>query len=500
MELISHLQLGFAVAFSPNNLLYCLIGVVLGTAIGVLPGLGPLATIAMLLPITYSLEPTSALIMLAGIYYGASYGGSTTSILVNIPGEVASVVTCLDGHQMAKKGRAGAALAISALGSFFAGSVATMLVAALAPVLASVALSFGPTEYFSLMVLGLVASIILAQGSLLKALAMIVLGLILGSVGTDPNSGAQRFTFGILELSDGIEFVALAMGFFAFTDVILGAAHDSNRKLVTEKVRGLWLTREEFKASTPAVIRGSAVGSILGILPGGGGLLASFASYTVEKRLSKHPERFGTGVIEGVAGPESANNAGAQTSFIPMLTLGIPSNGVMALMIGAMMIHGIQPGPQVMTANPDLFWGLIASMWIGNLMLLVFNLPLISVWVWLLRVRYNVLYPIILVFCSIGLFGIQNSVFQIYLAAAFGVLGYFLHRWRCEAAPLMLGFILGPMMEENLRRAMLLSRGDASTFLTHPTSAVLLLASVVLLFTFALPALRRKRAEIFVDE
>ncbi|KQZ15233.1 MULTISPECIES: tripartite tricarboxylate transporter permease [unclassified Mesorhizobium] len=500
MDLIAHLSLGFMTAVSPANLFYCLIGAVLGTAIGVLPGLGPLATIAMLLPITFQLEPVSALIMLSGIYYGASYGGSTTSILVNIPGEVASVVTCLDGHQMAKQGRAGAALAISAIGSFVAGSVATLIVAAFAPVLARVALTFGPTEYFSLMVLGLIASIILAQGSILKALAMIVLGLLLGLVGTDPGSGAQRFTFGVLRLSDGIEFVALAMGFFAFTDVIVGANKNSNRQLVTEKVKGLWLTKDEVKASVPAIARGTIAGSLLGILPGGGGMLASFASYMIEKRISKHPERFGKGAIEGVAGPESANNAGAQTAFIPMLTLGIPSNGTMALMIGAMMIHGIQPGPQVMTTEPALFWGLIVSMWFGNLMLLVFNLPLISIWVWLLRVRYNVLFPAILLFCCIGLFGIKNSVFQIYLGAAFGVLGYFFYRWRCEAAPMLLGFILGPMMEENLRRSMQLSHGNVSTFFTSPLSAAMLIAAGALLILVLLPAMRQRRGEIFEEE
>ena len=501
MEFFDHLSLGFSVAFTLTNLSYCMFGVLLGTAIGVLPGLGPLATIAMLLPITYSLEPTAALIMLSGIYYGAQYGGSTTAILVNLPGESASVVTCIDGHQMARKGRAGAALAVAALGSFFAGTVGTALIAGFAPILGRVAFSFGPAEYFALMVLGLVAAVALAHGSLIKALAMVVLGLILGCVGIDVNSGVARLDAGILELADGIEFVAIAMGLFAFTDIIVNwRKQQQEQSLVSEKVTGLWPSKQEFAEAWPASVRGTMLGAVLGLLPGGGATLSSFASYTLEKKISKHPEEFGKGAVAGVAGPESANNAGSQTSFIPMLTLGIPSNGVMALMIGAMMIHDIVPGPQVMTQNAPLFWGLVASMWIGNLFLLVLNLPLVGIWVKLLRVKYDVLAPTILIFCLVGLYSIQNQTFEIFLGAIFAFLGYLFYRMKCEPAPLLLGFILGPMMEENVRRALLLSRGDAMTFIERPISAILLLITLCVLITFLAPALRKKREEVFVEE
>jgi TctA family transporter len=498
--MLEHLAAGFSTALSLQNSVFCFIGVLLGTAIGVLPGLGPLATIAMLLPMTYALEPVSALIMLAGIYYGAQYGGSTTAILVNLPGESSSVVTCLDGHQMARNGRAGAALAIAALGSFFAGTVGTLLIAAFSPVLSQLALSFGPAEYFSLMVLGLIAAVVLASGGMLKAIAMVLVGLLLGSVGTDVSSGVQRFTFGSFELVDGIDFVALAMGLFAFSDIMANARSSGARALSTESIGGLWPNREEFRASWPAVLRGTALGSVLGLLPGGGATLSSFASYTIEKKLSATPERFGRGAPAGVAAPEAANNAGAQSSFIPMLTLGIPSNGVMALMIGALMIHDIVPGPQVMTANADLFWALVASMWIGNLMLVVINLPLIGLWVKLLKVPYVILFPAILVFSTVGLFSVKNSVGAIYAGAIIGILGYLLSRLKCEPAPLLLGFILGPMVEEYMRRALLLSRGDPSVFVTRPLSAAMLALAAVLLVTIVSPLVRRKREEIFVED
>ena len=469
----------------------------LGTLIGVLPGIGPVPTIAMLLPITYALPPVSALIMLAGIYYGAQYGGSTTAILVNLPGEASSVVTCLDGYQMARQGRAGAALAVAAVGSFVAGCFATLLVAAFAPPLAEVALKFGPAEYFSLMVLGLIAAVVLASGSLVKAIAMIVLGLLLGIVGTDVNSGLPRFSFGIPELSDGIGFVVVAMGLFGFAEIIVNLEHTEKREVFTNRVSGLWMKWKDIKEAVPAMLRGTALGSVLGILPGGGALLGAFASYTLEKKLAKDPSRFGKGAIEGVAGPESANNAGAQTSFIPMLTLGIPPNAVMALMIGAMTIHNIQPGPQVMTSNPQLFWGLIASMWIGNLMLVVLNLPLIGIWIKLLSVPYRLLYPAILLFCCIGVYSLQNNVFDVLMTVVFGVLGWIFVKLECEPAPLLLGFILGPMMEENLRRALLLSRGDPMVFVDRPLSRGLLIACAVLLALILLPNLRKKREEAF---
>jgi len=500
MELLHHLTLGFHTALSMQNLLYCFVGVLLGTLIGVLPGLGPVPTIAMLLPITYALTPVSALIMLAGIYYGAQYGGSTTSILVNLPGESSSIVTCLDGYQMARNGRAGAALSISALGSFFAGTVATMVVAGFAPPLSELALTFGPAEYFSLMVLGLIGAVVLARGSLIKAVGMIVLGLLLGMVGMDVNSGVARYSLGVTELFDGINLVPLAMGFFAFSEILANLEHTEKREVFTKKVSGLWLTRQEVKEALPAVLRGTVLGSALGLLPGGGAVLASFAAYTVEKKLSRTPERFGRGAIAGVAGPESANNAGAQTSFIPMLTLGIPPNAVMALMVGAMTIHNIQPGPQVMTRNPELFWGLVASMWIGNLMLLVLNLPLIRIWIKLLLVPYRLLYPAILLFCAIGVYSVQNNTIDVLLTIPLGILGYVFMKLGCEPAPLMLGFILGPMMEENLRRTMLLSLGDPTVFFTRPLSAVLLLMAAALVMIVTLPAISKKRETVFVEE
>jgi putative tricarboxylic transport membrane protein len=500
MEIISNLALGFGVALSPFNLLMCLIGVILGTLIGVLPGVGPVATIAMLLPITFNLNPIAALIMLAGIYYGAQYGGSTTAILVNLPGESSSVVTCLDGYQMARRGRAGPALATAALGSFFAGCVATLIVAMFAPPLAEVALKFGPSEYFSLMVLGLVAAVVLAHGSLIKAIAMVILGLMLGLVGTDVNSGVLRFAFGISELADGIGFVTVAMGMFGLAEIIGNLEHKGAREVFTGAVKHLWPTRDDFKRIWAPILRGTFLGSALGILPGGGALLASFGAYTLEKKVSKNSAEFGKGAIEGVAAPEAANNAGAQTSFIPLLTLGIPSNAVMALMIGAMMIQGIAPGPQVMTERPQLFWGMIASMWLGNLMLVVLNLPLIGMWIKLLTVPYRILYPSILVFMCIGVFSLSNNPFDCLLMAAFGLLGYICVKLECEPAPMILGFILGPLMEENLRRAMLLSRGDPLVFFQKPISASFLIVSIILLVIIALPNIRKKREEVFVEE
>jgi len=503
MELFDNLTLGFSVAFTFQNLLYAFVGCLLGTLIGVLPGIGPLATIAMLLPVTYGLEPVAALIMLAGIYYGAQYGGSTTAILVNLPGESSSVVTVIDGYQMARKGRAGPALAAAGLGSFFAGCVGTLVLAAFAPPLTEVALSFGPSEYFALMVLGLIGAVVLASGSLLKALAMIVLGLLIGLVGTDVNSGVARFSFDIPELTDGINFVVIAMGIFGYGEIISNLSQDeSKREVFTGKVQGLMPTKEDFKRMLPAVMRGTALGSVLGILPGGGALLSSFAAYTIEKKTKLKPGEvpFGQGNIRGVAAPESANNAGSQTSFIPLLTLGIPPNAVMALMVGAMTIHNIQPGPQVMTSNPELFWGLIASMWIGNLMLVVLNLPLIGLWVKLLSVPYRWLFPAILLFCAIGVYSTNNNSFDIWMVAVFGLIGYTFIKLGCEPAPLLLGLILGPMMEEYLRRALLISRGDWSVFVTRPISASLLVAALLLLAIVLLPSIKRKREEAFVED
>lgn len=502
LGLISNLMLGFDTALSLQNILYCTIGVTIGTLIGVLPGMGPVATVAMLLPATYALPPTSALIMLAGIYYGASYGGSTTAILVNIPGEASAVVTCLDGHMMAKRGRAGSALGIAAIGSFFAGCVATLLIAAFAPPLTELAFQLGPAEYFSLMVLGLVSATVLATGSLLKAICMVLLGLLLGLIGTDVNSGAFRFTFGLDELQDGIDFVPLSMGLFGFAEIMRNLEGNMSRSLVPNKVKNILPSWQEIKVSVGPIVRGTALGSILGVLPGGGALLSSFASYTAEKKLAgdKADPPFGYGNIRGVAGPESANNAGAQTSFVPMLTLGIPSNAVMALMIGAMMIHDIVPGPQVMQSDPGLFWGLIISMWIGNLILVVLNLPMIGVWVQLLRVPYRWLFPAILVFCCIGVYSINNNVWDVWIAIFFGFAGYVFSKLGCETAPLVLGFILGPMMEENLRRAMLLSRGDPSVFVSSPISCGLLIAAVLMVFLVAAPAFRKTREVAFKED
>ena len=498
MEVFSHLAVGFQTAGTLENLMYCFIGVFLGTAIGVLPGIGPLATIAMLLPITYQLsDPTTALIMLAGIYYGSQYGGSTTAILVNLPGESASVVTVLDGYQMARKGRAGPALAIAAIASFFAGTVATFLLAAFAPPLAEVAFKFGPAEYFSLMVLGLVAAVVLANGSVVKALAMVVLGLLLGMIGTDVNSGVARFSFDIPELTDGVEFAVVAMGMFGFAEIILNLEQKEDRGILAGKITGLFPNMKDLKQAFMPMVRGTALGSFLGILPGGGATLSAFSSYALEKKVSKHPELFGTGTIEGVAGPESANNAGSQMSFVPMLTLGLPTNAVMALMIAAMMIHNIQPGPQVMSSNPSLFWGLICSMWIGNVMLVILNLPLIGIWIKLLTIPYRLLYPAILLFCCIGAYSVNNNTFDVFMTIPFAILGYAFKKLDCEPAPLLLGFVLGKLMEEYLRRALTISRGDATVFFTRPLSLVLLILAAILLVLVFSPKIARKREEAF---
>jgi putative tricarboxylic transport membrane protein len=498
-EMLANLAFGFGVALTGQNLLFCFIGALLGTLVGVLPGLGPVATIAMLLPITFTLPPIAALIMLAGLYYGAQYGGSTTAILVNIPGESSSVVTCIDGHEMAKRGRAGAALTIAALGSFFAGIVGTLVIAAFSAPLVRLAETFRSPDHFALMVFGLVAAVVLAQGSVVRAIAMVALGLFLGLVGTDIATSQTRFTFDLPALADGIGFVPVAMGLFGIAEIVRNLEKHAGRP-ERQPLTSLWPTREETGAAVPAALRGTLLGGVLGVLPGGGALVAAFASYVLEKRISKTPWRFGRGAVEGVAGPESANNAGAQTSFIPVLALGIPPNAVMALMLGAMTIHGIVPGPKVMVERPDLFWGMIASMFIGNLMLVIINLPLIRIWVMLLAIPYRWLYAIILVFCCIGVYSVGSSAIDIVIMAVFGVIGYALPKIGCEPAPLILGFILAPMLEENFRRSLILSRGDWIIFVQSPIAATLLATSVVLVAVMLLPAIRRTREVAFKEE
>jgi putative tricarboxylic transport membrane protein len=495
-ELVQNLQLGFATSLSLLNVLLCLGGCLIGTLIGVLPGIGPIATIAMLLPITFSLDPTGALILLAGIYYGAQYGGSTTAILVNIPGEATSVVTVLDGHPMARQGRAGVALGIAAIGSFIAGTISTLVVAALGVPLSELALVFGPAEYFSLMLLGLTLAVVLAQGSLLKAGAMVLLGLLLSTVGADLETGQDRLTLGFDELSDGIDFAVLAMGLFGFAEVLRNLQSNEDAPQVQTSIGRLLPSREDFKRALRPILRGTVLGSVLGILPGNGAVLAPFAAYALEKRLADDPTRFGKGAIEGVAGPEAANNSGAQTAFIPLLTLGIPPNAVMALMVGAMTIHGIIPGPQVISNRPDLFWGMVTSMWIGNLALLAINLPLIGVWVRLLRVPYRLMFPAILVFCCIGIYSINNRPADVLLMAGFGLGGHLLFRLGFEPAPLLLGFVLGKLLEEKLRQALVLSRGSFLTFVTRPVSCGLLIVAVAVLAIALLPAVSKRRAEV----
>jgi TctA family transporter len=498
VDVIQNLATGFAAAASWTNLGFALIGCLLGTLIGVLPGIGPIPTIAMLLPITFGLDPLAALIMLAGIYYGAQYGGSTTSILVNMPGEASSIVTCIDGYQMARQGRAGAALVVAALGSFFAGCVGTLFVAAFAPPLATIAQQFNSPDYFSLLVLGLVMAVVLAHGSVLKAVAMVLIGLLLGLVGTDPSTGVQRYTFGWSPIWDRIDFLPLVIGMFGIAEIMRNVGQpDAQRNAYSARMRELWPKRADLREAWPALLRGTGIGALLGILPGGGAVLAAFASYTLEKKLARDPSRFGKGAIEGVAGPESANNAGAQTSFIPLLTLGLPSNAVMALMMGAMIIQGIAPGSAVMDKRPDLFWGMVASMWIGNAMLLIINLPLLGIWVKVLSVPYRLLYPAVLLFCVLGVYSTNTEAEQLVLTAMFAVFGYVLVRFGCEPAPLVLGFILGPVMEENLRRSLVFSRGDPMIFLERPISAALLVAALIVVALIVVPQFRRTREQAF---
>ncbi|MBL8697897.1 MAG: tripartite tricarboxylate transporter permease [Alphaproteobacteria bacterium] len=498
-DLFANLGLGFSVAMSLKNLALCFAGCMVGTLIGVLPGVGPIATIAMLLPITFGIDPVGALIMLAGIYYGAQYGGSTTAILVNIPGEATSVVTALDGHEMAKQGRAGVALGVAAIGSFVAGTVATLVIAALGKPLTRLAQLFGAAEYFALMVMGLVFAVVLARGSLPKAIAMILVGLLLSTIGTDLETGQERLTFGLEALSDGVDFAVLAMGLFGFAEILRNLENPETRDVVRSTIGRLLPSRADLRACALPVVRGTGLGAILGILPGNGAVLGPFASYTVEKRIADDPRRFGRGAIEGVAGPEAANNAGAQTSFIPLLTLGIPPNAVMALMVGAMTIHGIIPGPQVMTKNPELFWGMIASMWIGNLMLLIINLPLVGLWVRLLKVPYRLLFPAILLFCCIGIYSINNSTSDVLFTAFFGLAGYALLKFGFEPAPLLLGFVLGRLLEEKLRQALVLSRGSFLTFVERPVTAGLLFVALAMIVIAVLPSVRRGRNEVFTE-
>jgi len=500
MDVFNNLSLGFSVALLPINLMYCFFGVFMGTAIGVLPGIGPLATIALLLPFTFGLTPEGSLIMLAGIYYGSQYGGSTTAILLKLPGEAASAVTTIDGYEMARKGRAGPALAGAAIGSFFAGTVATFLIALAAAPLTYLAFSFGPAEYFALILVGLVSSIALASGSVTKAVGMIILGLLLSLTGTDIYTGARRFTFGSRELLDGLDFVAIAMGLFGITEVLRNLEKSNLVAGSIAKVGRIMPSMSDFKRMIAPMIRGTAIGSMLGILPGGGALLSSFVAYNVEKKVSPNSKEFGHGAIEGVVAPESANNAGAQTSFIPMLSLGIPSNVVMALMIGALLLQGVVPGPGVISNNPTLFWGIIASMWVGNAMLLMLNLPLVGLWVKLLQIPYSVLFPFIIAFCCIGVFSMNNSTFGIYQIAIAGLVGYLLTKLECEVPPFILGFVLGPMLEEHFRRAMLISNGDVTVFATRPLSAFLLVIAMIVLVVVTLPAVNKKREEVFIEE
>jgi TctA family transporter len=495
MSLFDNLALGFSTALSLQNILFCFLGVIIGTLVGVLPGISPLNTTAMLLPFTFGLPPASAMIMLAGIFYGAQYGGSTTAILVNVPGETSAVVTCLDGYQMARQGRAGPALAIAALGSFFAGTVATIVIAVLSAPLAALAMKFTAPEYFSLMVMGLIAAVVLAHGSPIKAIAMVLLGILVGLVGIDVNSGAPRLTFGIPDIADGMDFVPVVVGLFGIGEVIANLGTVQDRSILTGKIKNLMPTWPDFKMAFPAILRGTFIGTILGILPGGGAALPPFAAYALEKKVSRHPERFGTGVIEGVASPEAANNAGAQTSFIPLLTMGIPTNPLMALMIGALMIQGIQPGPSVIREQPALYWGLVASMWIGNLMLVIINLPLVGIWASLLRVPYRLLFPAIILFCCIGAYASSNSIFSVWLMLGWGVVGYFFNKIGVQPAPMVLGFVLGPLLEENFRRAMLLADGNPLVFIQRPISGTLLLVSVIMLGILIFPAIRRKRED-----
>ncbi|WP_398475953.1 tripartite tricarboxylate transporter permease [Tardiphaga sp.] len=499
IDVFAALGHGFSVAATPLNLVFCLLGAICGTLIGVLPGLGPVATISLLLPATYALDPVGAIIMLAGIYYGAQYGGSTTAILVNIPGESTSVVTAIDGYKMAQQGRAGEALAIAAIGSFIAGCFGTVVIALLGPPLALMTQKFASPDYFSLMVLGLVSAVVLANSSPFRAVAMIFLGLLLGMVGMDINTGEARMTFGLIELSDGINFVALVMGLFGVAEVISNLENNFTRIVNHSKINSIWPSLKVLRGAWGAVTRGTLLGTLFGILPGGGATIASFSSYALEKRVSKTPERFGNGAIEGVAGPESANNAAAQTSFVPLLTMGIPTSATMALLVGALTLHGIAPGPTIISRQPDLFWGLIASMFIGNAMLVIINLPMIGLWVRLLNVPYRILYLVIVVVCAIGVYSVNNSSFDIYMTVGFTALGYILRKLDAEPAPLLMGFVLGPMVEENFRRSLITSHGDPMVFLQRPISLVLLLLSAALLISMVMPSISKRRQEVFQE-
>jgi putative tricarboxylic transport membrane protein len=491
---IAGLWLGFQVAFSPVNLLWCLIGCALGTAVGVLPGLGPAATIAMLLPISMKMgSPVTAIILMSGIFYGAMYGGSTTSILLKIPGEAASVVTCIDGYEMAKKGRAGPALGVAAIGSFIAGTFGLVGLTMMAPPLAEAALKFGPPEYFSLTVLGLLLATYLTGDSPLKGLIMAILGLMLGSVGLDPLSGAVRFDFGVADLQSNIDFVTLAMGLFGIGEILVGLEKSATASILTTRIKNVFPTLADLAQSGWAMVRGSLIGFFVGILPGGGAVLSSLLSYAVEKKVSKHPEEFGHGAIEGVAGPESANNAAASSSFIPLLTLGIPGNASTAMIFAALLIHGITPGPFLLKEHADVFWGVVASMYIGNVMLLVLNLPLVGIWVQLLRVPYAFMAPMIMVLTLVGVYSVNNSVFDIWVMLAMGIFGYFARKLKFDLGPLLLAFVLGPIMERSLRQALLMSHGSFGIFFARPISAVLM-ATAILFVLGNLVAARRKKA------
>lgn len=499
MEVLAGLAQGFAVAFDPINLLYCFIGVFIGTLVGVLPGIGPISAMSLLLPVTLSGTPESGIIMMAGIYYGSMYGGSTTAVLVNIPGEAASVVTCIDGHEMAKRGRAGPALGIAALGSFVAGTFAIVALMLVAPLLAEVAVAFGPPEYFSLMVLGLTILSFLTQGSMAKALLMAAVGVVVGLVGLDQINAMPRLTFDRLELVDGIGLVPVVMGLFGVAEILSNIEQQIRRDIVQSRIGSLWPSRQDLKASAGPIGRGTVLGFLLGVLPGGGAVISSFASYAIEKKLSRTPERFGKGAIEGVAGPEAANNAAAGGAFIPLMTLGIPPNVIMALLLGAFIIHGLQPGPLMMSQNPGIFWGIIASMYVGNIMLLVLNMPLIGMWVQVLKAPYKILFPLILMFCIVGVFASGNAVFDVFVMIATGVLGYLMRKFGYEAAPLVLAFVLGPMLENNLRKGLILSEGNFDIFVTRPISLACLAVAALLLVAPLLPALRKKREKVALD-
>lgn len=496
MDVINQLLLGFSVAFQPVNLFYCFLGCLIGTLVGVLPGLGPTAAMSLLLPTTFHVPPVSAIIMLAGIYYGAMYGGSTTSILVNIPGEAASVMTSLDGYAMARQGRAGPALGISAFGSFIAGTVGLVGLSFLSPPLVSFALKFGPPEYFSLMCLGMVVLTFLTSASMIQSLMMACFGIIIGTVGTDTVSGSTRFTFGIMELMDGVGLVPLVMGLFGISEILLNLEQKINRDIFMTRVKGLLPTAQDWLQAKWAILRGTVIGFLLGILPGGGAVLASFVAYAIEKRVSRTPEKFGSGMIEGVASPESANNAAAQAAFIPLLTLGLPSNVVMAVLLGALIIHGVTPGPLLLSQHPDVFWGVVASMYLGNMMLLVLNLPLIGIWVQLLKIPYPLMMPMIIVFCLIGAYSIAGSITDIYIMLFFGVIGYLMKKLRYEAPPLVLAFVLGPMLEYYLKSSLMLSHGSFRIFFIRPISAVCLIITLLLLFLPVLKTFRGKRVAV----